>query len=125
MFGLFKRNKRLPNFDALLASGLSEKYFIRTASWRRLDRVNIMITDSKSPRVFTLDTWPQMVFVAADGQYTVREYVHHMALQYSGNVPDNLDTTILQQLETLANHNIIRLVDSKRRPAPEHDRPQD
>jgi hypothetical protein len=125
MFGLFQKRKQIPPFDVLEASANRDKYFIRTAQWRMLNRDSVAVTDPHAPRILTLDPWPQLVFIAADGQRTVKEYVHHAASKYSGNVPGNLDKTILHEIETLLNYGIIALSNAKGRPVTRFDKPLD
>lgn len=49
---------------------------------------------------------PQLIFLDAKGKLTVREYVEYMAQQYS-KVPENLDDTIIQELNSLITEKII------------------
>ena len=124
MFELFKKKqKQLPPFETLESSEYRDKYFIRVARWGWLDRVHISITDPHGPRMFTLDAWPQLVFIAANGQMTVREYVHFVASKYSGAVPDILDQTVLNQIKTLLGYGIIELRDVKSRPESQYELP--
>src|SRR2546430_1194553 len=98
MFNLFNK-KQLPLFEHLYLSEYQNKYFVRIAEWDWLNKENITVYDSYQPRMLTLDPWPQLVFVAANGQMTVKEYVYYMAGKYSGSVPEILDKTILNQIE--------------------------
>ena len=112
MFGLFRKKKQYPAFDLLFASELKNKYFIRSAEWDLLTEDSIFVFDPNSPGMFTLDQWPQLVFLAAKGQMTVQEYVYYAADKYDTEVPQMLDKTILDQIQTLLEYKIIRLADS-------------
>ena len=120
-FKFLKKEKPVPRFELLESSGIRNRYFIRTASWRKLDKQHVVVTDPHGPRLITLDPWPQIVFLAADGQLTVTEYIHQLATQYSGEIPLLLDKTVLDEIDTLLNYKIIALADSKMRPLPEFD----
>lgn len=124
MLQFFRKKKTVPRFELLEFSAISNKYFIRTASWRKLDKQHIVVTDPHGPRLITLDPWPQIVFLSADGQLTVTEYIYQLATQYSGEIPLLLDKTVLDEIDTLLHYKIIALADSKMRPLPEFDGPQ-
>jgi hypothetical protein len=83
MFGFFKsNNKKMPEFNELNKSEIKDKYFYRIARWDWLNGDSITIWDPKNPRVITLDKWPQLVFLEADGQKTIHEFIIHIAKQY-------------------------------------------
>lgn len=125
MFNFFKKKrKQLPPFEALKLSPFRGKYFVRIAQWDWLDKEHITVTDPHGPRMFTLDAWPQLVFIAANGQMTVTEYVHFMAGKYSGEVPGILDQTVINQIKTLLDYRIIELRDIKGRPEPQYELPR-
>lgn len=111
MFGFFKsKGPKMPEFTKLKESPLKDKYFYRVASWIVLDTKYICITDPNSPRVITMDAWPQLVFLEADGLRTVEEFIHWMAKQYS-RVPDKLDETILFEIEQLVSEGLLKISD--------------
>lgn len=124
MFNFFIKKKPVPRFELLELSAIRDRYFVRTAPWRKLDKQHIVVTDPYAPRLITLDPWPQIVFLAADGQLTVTEYIYQLATQYSGEIPLLLDKTVLDEIDTLLHYKIIALADSKKRPLPEFDGPQ-
>lgn len=124
MFDLFKKKrKQLPPFETLQSSQYRGKYFVRIAEWDWLDREQITVNDPHGPRVFTLDAWPQHVFIAANGQITVEEYVYFVAGKYSGEVPSILDQTVINQINTLLEYRIIKVLDIKSRPDPRYELP--
>lgn len=124
LFNFLRKKKPVPRFELLESSAIRNRYFIRTASWRNLDKQHIVVTDPHGPRLITLDPWPQIVFLEADGQLTITEYIHQLATQYSGEIPLLLDKTALDEIDTLLHYKIIALADSKKRPLPEFDGPQ-
>jgi hypothetical protein len=65
-----------------------------------------------------MDPWPQLIFLAANGQMTVQQYVYYMADNYSANIPAELDETILNELAKLKNYGIIRFANKQQRPEP-------
>ena len=72
-----------------------------------------------------MDPWPQIVFLAANGQRTIEEYVFEVADRYTGKIPDQLDETIIYQIQKLITEGVIELLDRKERPESEHDDPSD
>ncbi len=82
MFAFFKsRKKNFPPFETLAKSQIKEKYFVRTMQWGWLNETMIHVLDHKnqSPRMITMDPWPQQVYLDADGSKTIEEYVYWMA----------------------------------------------
>lgn len=124
MFNLFKSNKKLPPFPALKKFPQRDLYFLRAASWMWTSESQIIAIDQHAPRIITMDPWPQLIFVAAEGQKTIEEYVYSMAEQYIGKVPAKLDETIINEIQTLLNEKMIVLSEIKRRPDPHFDMPK-
>ncbi len=114
MFNIFKKKPRvIPPFMDLTYSEIKDKYFVRLAQWDWLDSQMIHVFDNNQPRMITMDPWPQLIYLAADGQMTVSEYVYHMAGNYSKrqSIPEELDSTILEMIDSLLNDNLISLKD--------------
>ena len=65
MFRFFKKKKELPPFNDLSNSPLKDKYFIRTSRWDWLDDTMIHVVDNNTPRMITMDPWPQLIFLEA------------------------------------------------------------
>jgi len=125
MFNFFKPNKKVPVFDKLINYEFADKYFKRIATWSWHDEKMIFVMDNHAPRFITMDPWPQKIFLAADGQKTIREYVHEVSGEYRDNVPDRLDQTIIHELETLLKEKIIEFQNIKQRPNPLYDQPNE
>lgn len=116
MFNLFNNKKRvIPPFNDLQNSTLKDKYFYRIARWDWLDNKNIHVFDPNAPRIITMDPWPQIVFLAANGQKMTHEFVSYLASQYSRNeqIPEELDKTILELIDDLLKEKLIELSDIK------------
>jgi hypothetical protein len=124
MFNLFKSNKKLPPFPFLASFPDKTRYFLRAASWMWTSESQIIAIDQHAPRIVTMDPWPQLIFLAAEGQKTIEEYVYHMAEQYIGKVPAKLDETIINEIQTLLKERMIVLSETKRRPDPNFDMPK-
>jgi hypothetical protein len=91
---------------------LKDKYFYRTMSFHYLnDEITVVAVDNKSPTVFTFDPWPQQIFLSATGNITVYDFLVQMAKRYQGKVPEQLDKTIIEELERLVGKQIIYLSD--------------
>lgn len=86
------------------------------AQWDWLDRERIYVKDPHHPRVLTLDPWPQLVFLAANGQLTIAETVFALADQYSGTIPEELDKTVISEIEKLIIYGIIEYSETKKSP---------
>ena len=108
MFG-FKKNKDFPPFHSLAASPLKNTYIIRTCEWRWLEKGKIVVNDKNQPRVITLDPWPQLVFLEAKGNKTISQIIHRLAKMYTSAIPEELDVTFLQEVDTLVKERLIEL----------------
>lgn len=115
MFDSFRKyfERRKPTFDSLNEFPLKDKYFYRTATWTWHSEKEISVFDPCGPRVITLDPWPQIVFLDAKGKLTVSEYVEYMASKYTSQIPDKLDETIINQLNSLFNIKLIAYSDQE------------
>jgi len=122
MFKRFKTKRSYPPFKTLHEFSDRNKYFVRTAGSRALGKDHISIIDPHGPRIFTLDPWPELIFMSADGLQTIEEYIYDVADKYSGKIPEELDKTILGDIQTLLRYNLIRLSDQKGRPDSSFDK---
>ena len=71
-----------------------------------------------------MDAWPQLVFLDATGKLTVAGYVDYMAHRYSGQIPEKLDATIIEEIEGLADENLLIFSDIPVLLQPAHDLPR-
>lgn len=115
MFNFFrkKRNKTITyDFTALNGYEHKDKYFYKVATWDVLQKETVAVFDPHAPRMITLDPWPQIVFLEANGKQTITEFVNYMASEYDGPPPQELDETIIYQINSLLELKIIALSDS-------------
>jgi len=95
-------------FEKLESSEIKNKYFHRTEKWDWLSKEMIHVFDSKSPRMITMDPWPQKIFLEALGKLTVRQYIDKVSKEYPKNqAPEELDEVILEMLDSLINNEKI------------------
>jgi hypothetical protein len=101
MFEFFKKKPVVhPSFNYIKNHPLRDKYFVRLLCWDWLDDKMIHLFDNKAPRFITMDEWPQEIFLAADGQKTIEEYIYWMANLYLPNpIPSSLDKDIISVIE--------------------------
>jgi hypothetical protein len=125
MFDLIKKyfKNEKPEFNSLKVFMNKDKYFYRVAQWDWLTKTEIHIYDPHGPRLITLDDWPQLVFLDANGQLTVAEYIEHMASQYKSKIPAELDEAIIYQLNSLTDLRLIEYSDRKRKVDIKFDQP--
>lgn len=83
-------------------SDLKDKYFARTEKWDWLTKERIHVFDSKTPRIISMDLWPQMIYIDAIGDITIGDYIDEFASRYpKGKVPEDLDDIILKTIQDL------------------------
>lgn len=117
MFNIFKKKKReLPPFNEIKNSELKDKYFFRTAQWDWLDEEMIHVIDNHAPRMITMDPWPQVIFLEANGQKTIHDFVYEMASKYGRKetVPEELDATIIELINSLLDDKLIEISDESK-----------
>lgn len=113
MFRFLKSTKKeYPEFKKLNESEIKDKFFQRIAKWYWLNKELIVVMDPKSQRLITMDPWPQLVFLDADGQKTIKDFILITAKKYK-KIPDELDEVILFQINQLIKEGIIELSDTK------------
>lgn len=119
---LFGKKRDKPEFHALRIFPEKDSYFYRVAAWDWLNQKQIVVYDPQGPRVITMDDWPQMIFLEADGQLTVSEYTEHISTLYR-SVPNSIDETIIYQLNSLIDLKIIAYSEIVRKPDSKFDIP--
>lgn len=64
-----------------------------------------------------MDPWPQLIYLEADGQKTVSEFVYDMASKYGKKqpIPEQLDSTIIQMINSLLDDKLIELSTESRK----------
>lgn len=122
MFNLFRLNRKIPEFDRLKGYQFQNYYFRRIAPWAWQDKFTIFVIDPNAPRFITMDPWPQKIFIAANGQLTISDYVYAVAREYRGKVPELLDGTIINEIETLLKERLIEIHESRMSPEVDNDK---
>lgn len=123
MFSFFKKKSKYPTFRLLWTFDKKDCYFVRNAEWGWLDKEHIFVTDNRSLKTITLEEWPQLFFLNANGQMTVTEYVRYIADQYTTDIPDTLDHTIVYGLLELASQQLIKFTHNKQIVPQEFEQP--
>jgi hypothetical protein len=113
MLKFFRKKPTIPAFPTLQQSLLKNKYFVRVCRWQWLNNEMITVTDIHAPRVITMDPWPQLIFLEAQGDKTVSEFIYYLAGQYTSKIPSELDSTVLYEINSLLGEGIIELRDGK------------
>lgn len=93
------------------AEQMDESYFSRCATWHWLSPKQVAVNDSftdRAPRLITMEPWHQVVFLAADGEHTVGEFVQAMGRQYP-KPPAGLREQIHDLVRVLVGEGIVRL----------------
>ena len=93
-----------------------DTYFSRAARWQQMGG-HLTVIDPNAPRVITMEPWHETVFMAADGEHTVGEFVAHMGSQYEGGTPAGLRAQIHGLVTVLVQEGVLRL-HSQPRPLP-------
>jgi hypothetical protein len=105
--GLFNFSKKsYTPTDNFLHHYLSGMYFYRIMPFR-LEGQKIIAFDNNSPRVITFDPWPEGIFINANGNITMMQFLIETANGYNGNVPPSLEKTILEETEKLISKGFI------------------
>jgi hypothetical protein len=124
MFNFSRKQKKYPSFNLLTSFHKRNAYFTRNAEWGWLDTESIFITDPVSLEVFRPTSWPQAIFIHANGDMTVAEFVHFMASKYTAKIPSELDQAIIMELLKLSDRKLIMLVDNKQKTLSDFDLPK-
>lgn len=118
MFNLFrKKDPSLPSFEILEGHELRDKYFARCARWDWLTPKQSHVFDMSQPRLITMDEMPQLVFLEATGERTIKEFVLSLAGQYKREVPPRLDEAVLHEIQGLVHLGVAKL-SAERSPLP-------
>jgi hypothetical protein len=75
----------------------------------------LFVVDRNSPRVITMDPWPQLVFLAADGEQTVQQFVDRLGASYAGGTPAGLSAQVEGIIAQLVQEGVLETTD---RPSP-------
>jgi len=128
MFNFFRKQKEIPNFSIINSYQKKDLYFSRSKKWDWLNDKQIFLADNDSYgkiKMVTLDFWSQEMFLDANGQKTVTEYLTVLINQFQKNkmeIPTDLDAFMIETLESLNNDlNAIEFSDFPLKITPEFD----
>jgi hypothetical protein len=128
MFNFFRKQKEIPNFSIINSYQKKDLYFSRSKKWDWLNDKQIFLADNDSYgkiKMVTLDFWSQEMFLDANGQKTVTEYLTVLINQFQKNkmeIPNDLDAFMIETLESLNNDlNAIEFSDFPLKITPEFD----
>lgn len=88
-----------------------DAYFSRSVAWHIIDEQVIAHDSSspKAPRLITMEPWHEIVFMGADGEHTVGQFIAHLATQYDGGAPVDLREQVHEIIALLVEEGILRI----------------
>ncbi|MVO10437.1 hypothetical protein GOQ30_14780 [Flavobacterium sp. TP390] len=132
MFSFFKnKNKHvIPEFEFINTFSEKDFYFVRTKQWMWITKEEIALVhkDEKgSIKTTTMDFWYQEMFLDADGEKTISEYLLLLIKQFQDSkmqIPDDLDQFMIETLLSLKNDlNAIEFTQMPNQPKEEFKNP--
>ncbi|MEA2094366.1 MAG: hypothetical protein U9P11_07370 [Pseudomonadota bacterium] len=88
------------------------QYFYRIAVFSmQEDKVSLLDANDLSAKTSPLEPWLGLVVSLADGQHTLQQLIEHLAGQYGGAPPRELERTIESVIERLTETDVIKLAD--------------
>ncbi len=86
-----------------------DKFFFRVVQYNYLSAREIFVITHHIPRVLTLEGWPMRVFLQADGQKRVTQYLEHLQQTNPHLAPSQLQRHVGQALLYLADEQLVSL----------------
>ena len=88
------------------------QYFYRISVFSmQEDKVSLLDANDLSAKTQPLEPWLGVVVSLADGQHTIQQLIEHLAGQYEGAPPRELERTIESVIERLTETDVIKLAD--------------
>jgi hypothetical protein len=88
------------------------QYFYRIAVFSmQEDKVSLLDANDLSAKTSPLEPWLGLVVSLADGQHTLQQLIEHLAGQYEGTPPAELERTVESVIERLTETDVIKLAD--------------
>ena len=119
MFNFLKKKNELPEFDFIKSYSDKGKYFVRTKKWNWLNPEQITLLEKDSDgklKMTTMDFWHQEMFLDANGQKSISEYLGVLINQFKDSkmeIPSDLDRFMVETLLSLKTDlNAIEFMDS-------------
>ena len=88
------------------------QYFYRIAVFSmQEDKVSLFDANDFGTKTAPLEPWLGVVVSLADGQHNIQQLIEHLAGQYDGAPPRELERTIESVIERLTETDVIKLSD--------------
>jgi len=127
---IFKQNSTKPEFDFIKSYEYKDKYFLRIKKWNWINSEQISLIEKGENgkiKTTTMEYWFQEMFLDADGQKTIIEYLEILIKQFQESkmeVPDDLDIFMTETLWSLKTElNAIEFADIPIELKTEHKKP--
>ncbi len=107
MFNFLKKKILVPEFEFIKSYPHKDKYFSRTKKWDWLnsEQINLFEKDDEGKvKMTTMDFWSQEMFLDANGQITIEEYLNVLIKQFQDSkmkIPTDLDEFMTETLWSL------------------------
>lgn len=111
LVGLMLASHLFPSATA--AADLDAQYFIRNTRYTVLKERLVLIERERAGMV-TVDEWPQLVYMSADGQHTVGEFIAALGKHYSTGMPRGFDGQTRRVVHDMVSLGYIALIQAKK-----------
>ena len=107
MFSFFKKKQEIPDFKEIKTYSQKDMYFVRTKNWTWVNKEQIALlekSNNQKVKMITLEFWSQEMFLDADGEKTISEYLKVLIKQFQNDkmeVPPDLDLFMIETLTSL------------------------
>jgi hypothetical protein len=94
-------------------AAMTTKYPARCVAFRMMNDHVVAVANDR-PALITLDPWPEMVFVASDGEHSIQEMVAAFSTGYDKGAPNELESTestVIQVVTQLEKEGLVRISD--------------
>jgi hypothetical protein len=92
---------------------MDSKYFIRNTRYMMM-KERLMLKERSRAGLVTMDEWYEVVFLGADGEHTVAEFIKALGNDYPDGVPEGLADQTRQIIGELEARGYIALSDEKK-----------
>jgi hypothetical protein len=90
---------------------MKEKYFRRCARFMQKGEM-FCVNPRTHAGVITMDPWPKLVFLAADGEHTIEQLIASLSASYESGAPPGLGDQVIAIVNTLVKEGIVELADA-------------
>lgn len=99
---------------ACASDEIDSRYFSRNTLYTMLNE-KVVLVERDRPGMVTMDEWPQLVFLRADGEHKVADLISDIATQYQGGPPPGLPEQTRRIVLDLVQRGYLVLHKQKRR----------